>query len=66
MAVVQNLQHHQYGCALYVQRTIHMTYVRKQHLVKHMGVMLDFMMRHANVRHRQKITARIPDDAKNA
>lgn len=64
--VIQNLQHHQYGCALYMQRTIHTTYVRRQHFVKHMGVMLDLTMRHANVVHRWEIAARIPNDAKNA
>ncbi|CAK9276440.1 unnamed protein product [Sphagnum jensenii] len=65
MAIVLNLGHCQYGCALYVRQSTRTTYVRKQDRIKQMGDMLDFVMRQANVACRREITTPFPADSKN-
>jgi hypothetical protein len=66
MTTVQNPWHCQHGCALYVQWSIQMIYVKRQDLMEQMGDMFDSAMRWANVARRQEIGAHILHDSKNA
>jgi len=61
---ILNPGHFQYGCALYVRRSIQTTYVRRQDHIEQIGDMLDSAMHQANVARRQKITAPLPADSK--
>jgi uncharacterized protein YutD len=47
-ATILNPAHCQYGCALYVRRSIQTTYVRRQDRIEQISDMLDSAMRQAN------------------
>jgi hypothetical protein len=63
---VQNPQHCQYGCALYVRWSTQTTYVKRLDRMEQMGDMLDSAMHRANVARWWEIGVRVLDDLKNA
>lgn len=64
MTAIQN-HSHQYGCALYMRQTTHITYVKSQNHIEHMDDMLNSIMRKTNVIRRHEIGAYVQNDAKN-
>ncbi len=64
MTAIQN-HSHQYGCALYMRQTTHITYVKRQNHIEHMDDMLNSTMRKANVVRRHMIGAYVQNNAKN-